>query len=334
MPLCEPQIIFKSAGPSGIECLMKKFFRHITLATFAIAGLDAQAAKKDEARVQSLESFLDSQAAITGQRYISSTRLKDKEVRIPADFPLTKNGSEIFLTNFLVGNGLMRVPTGEANVFYIEELRNAAQAPIPSFDASVSQAPALPDTFDVVTLNYKAIDRERCRFIQRFIVSMVPRFGRADCFEDTGNILVIDTARNLKRIYDLVKSFDVKPLPEKPAAPKASAPKAKLSKKAPAPAKAAPSAPPMETPVIPPPPKPEAGAGRERPSESASAFSPSGALMEAAFDNEPVAEAEMPVEALDGKDAKSELSSSSSTDGSSSSSPDSSTSTSPKYPGG
>lgn len=318
---------------------MKNRIRNLALAALALVSFPLLAAKKDEARVQSLESFLDSQAAITGQRYLGSDKVKGKEVRIPADFPLTKNGSEIFLTHFLVANGLMRVPTGEVNVYFIDELRNAAQAPIPSFEASASQAPSLPETFDMVTLNYKAMDRERCRYIQRFIVNMVPRFGRADCFEDTGHIVIVDTARNLKRIYDFMKAFDVKPLPEKAPVEKAPSRKSKVIKKSSAPAKAAPApsvAAPVDVPsVAPAPSKPEAEAPHARATESVSAFSTSGALMEAAFDNEPMAELEAPVESVDTKDSKSELSSStSSSDGSSSTSPDSSTSTNPKYPGG
>lgn len=316
---------------------MKNRIRNLALAALALVSLPLLASKKDEARVQSLESFLDSQAAITGQRYLGTDKVKGKEVRIPADFPLTKNGSEIFLTNFLVANGLMRVPTGEVNVFFIDELRNAVQAPIPSFEASVSQAPALPETFDIVTLNYKAMDRERCRYIQRFIVNMVPRFGSALCFEDTGHIIIVDTARNLKRIYDFMKAFDVKPLPEKASVEKAPPRKTKAIKKSPAKVAPAPSvAAPVDVPsVAPAPSKPEAEAPHARATESVSAFSTSGALMEAAFDNEPMAELEAPVESVDTKDSKSELSSStSSTNGSSSTSPDSSTSTNPKYPGG
>ncbi|MCM2322368.1 MAG: hypothetical protein NDJ90_03805 [Oligoflexia bacterium] len=111
-------------------------------------------------------------------------------------------------------NGFARVPIGAPNTFQIMRQRDARDSALLTVDASASNPPALPDTWDLYTMRYQASNPELVEDIARFARSLMPANARIIPVEWSGLLLVTDTAANLKKLYDLIKSNDVRLTPE------------------------------------------------------------------------------------------------------------------------
>ena len=69
-------------------------------------------------------------------------------------------------------------------------------------------------TWDLYTMNYKASHPQAVDEIARTVRSFMPANSRVIGQELSGELLVTDTAPNLKKIYEIIRSNDVKPTPE------------------------------------------------------------------------------------------------------------------------
>ena len=111
-------------------------------------------------------------------------------------------------------NNLARIPSGQPKSYYIVEAKEAIQAPVSVFEGSLEKPAVLPKTFDFITLKYKTVDPDKADFLQRFITDLVPRYGRVTSYPDSGVLLITDTALNVAKIVDILKTVD-KPLTAK-----------------------------------------------------------------------------------------------------------------------
>lgn len=147
---------------------------------------------------------------LTGQKYVLNGGVDKKVVNFVGDVQLTKDNADLFFTNILHQYGLTRVPVSaaEKNTYYIVESKEALQQPIPVFEASHEMAPSLPNTYDSVTVKYTMISREVANELQRFIIDLIPRSGRITNYPGTSLLVITDSAMNMRKILDVVKSVD------------------------------------------------------------------------------------------------------------------------------
>jgi len=148
-----------------------------------------------------------------GQKYVFDRDVKGQVGATP-NLELTNENAEALFTNALNMNGFARVPVGTPNTFQIMRQRDARDSALPTIDADANTPPALPNNWDLYTMRYKASNPELVEHMARFSRSFMPANSRIIPVEWSGLLLITDTAANLKRIYDLIKSNDVKPTPE------------------------------------------------------------------------------------------------------------------------
>ncbi len=152
---------------------------------------------------------------LTGQSYVINGNIAEgRKVTVSDNTVVTKENADSFLTNILVSSELARIPTGQPNSYYIVEIKQAIQSPVPVFEASLHQTPNLPATFDVIMLKYKMVDPVAAEEFQRFLIDLIPRYGRISAYPDTGILVITDSAPNVKRLIEVLHSID------KPMSPK------------------------------------------------------------------------------------------------------------------
>lgn len=166
------------------------------------------------AQTDSLKGLVEQVSALTGDQYSYGNWLDNRHVGLTPNFVLTKENASQVLTNALLMNELTRVPTGTPNMYFVVEARQASMQPLPVFEASLKEEAKLPNTFDIVNLKYKTMDPQMADVLQRFLTDLIPRWGRITSYPDTGVLVITDSAQNIKRIVEILKSVD-KPLSAK-----------------------------------------------------------------------------------------------------------------------
>ncbi len=150
---------------------------------------------------------------LLGQKYIFDGDTKG-QIKATPNLELTKENAELLFTNALNMNGYSRVPLGMPHAYQIMRQRDARDSAIPTVTADAHTPPALPDNWDLYTMKYKATNPEVVDDIARMSRSFMPANSRIIPFEASGQLLVTDTALNLKKLYGIVIDNDVKLTPE------------------------------------------------------------------------------------------------------------------------
>ena len=166
-----------------------------------------------EAKCPDLPACAKAVAELTGQKYVFDGDLKGRSYATP-NVELTKENAELLLTTALDRGGFARVPLGVPNTYMIARQRDARDLAIPLVSSDASTPPVLPETWDLLTLKYKATNPDGVEQIARSARSFMPANSRIVANELGGLLWVTDTAPNLKKIYELIRSSDIKPSAE------------------------------------------------------------------------------------------------------------------------
>ena len=137
---------------------------------------------------------------ILGQKYVFDADIKGA-IKSTPNLELTKDNAEVLFTNALSMNGYSRVPLAVPNTYQIMRQKDARDAAIPFVTSDAKTAPALPNTWDLYTMTYKATHAQAVDEIARMARSFMPPNSRIIGQELSGELLVTDTAPNLKKIY-------------------------------------------------------------------------------------------------------------------------------------
>jgi type II secretory pathway component GspD/PulD (secretin) len=148
-----------------------------------------------------------------GQKYIFDADVKGA-IKATPNLELTKENAEVLFTDALYMNGFTRMPLAAANTYQIIRQRDARDLAIPVVSSDANNAPKLPDTWDLYTLTYKANNPDVVEQIARLIRSFMPANSRIVSSELNGSVMITDSAENLKKIYEMTKSADIKPTTE------------------------------------------------------------------------------------------------------------------------
>lgn len=150
---------------------------------------------------------------LLGQKYIFDSDVKG-QIKATPNLDLTRDNAELLFSAALNMNGYTRVPLSSPRTFQIMRQRDARDAALPIVQADSQQPPSLPDTWDLYTIKYKASNPDMVEHIARVTRHFMPGGARIIPLELSGTLMITDTAINLKKIYDIVKTNDVKPTPE------------------------------------------------------------------------------------------------------------------------
>lgn len=150
---------------------------------------------------------------LLGQNYIYSSDTKGK-VEATSNLDINKDNAELLFTTMLHEQGWTRVPLKEANTFQIMRQRDARDSAIPYIKASKGNEPDLPNNWDMMTIEYKATNPDSVEAIARTSRAFMPANSRIIPEELSGSLLITDSAANLKKLYEIIKSMDQKPTAE------------------------------------------------------------------------------------------------------------------------
>lgn len=157
-----------------------------------------------------IQSCAKAVGELLGQKYIFDSEVKGK-VQATPNLELTKDNAEVVFTNILYLEHFARVPNGAPNTYQIVRDREARDMPVPLLKATQTEAPKLPNTWDLITLSYKATNAEVVDEIARSARSFMPANSRIIPYEAGGNLFITDSAQNIKKIYEIIVSMDQKP---------------------------------------------------------------------------------------------------------------------------
>ena len=153
-------------------------------------------------------------AALTGDKYVFDGDVKGT-MQATDNVMLDPSNADLLFTNALNANGFARVPLAEPRTFQIMRLRDARDSALPLIDASKTQSPRLPKTWDLVTMRYKATaGGEIVEHLARTSRSFMPANSRMIPDEASGTLIVTDSAANLMKLYTIIQGMDVAPSAE------------------------------------------------------------------------------------------------------------------------
>lgn len=148
---------------------------------------------------------------LTGQSYIFDADVKGK-IFATDSLELTAENAEALFTKALDFANFARVPVFQSgkNVYQIMRQRDARDSALPIVTADSKTAPALPDTWDLMTMSYQAANPEGVEHLARSARSFMPANSRIIPMETSGKLLITDSSANLRKIYEILRTNDVK----------------------------------------------------------------------------------------------------------------------------
>jgi len=155
-----------------------------------------------------LKACADVMHETLGQNYAFSPEAVDAKLHFSNHFEIQKENAELIFTSALYDAGLSRVHlTGDA--YKIVKLSEARSENLPIIKASETEAPTLPNNYDLSTLSYSFTNKAAAKYAENAIRSFVNILSRVWGSQDTGVIFVTDNNKNLARAYQILKTQDV-----------------------------------------------------------------------------------------------------------------------------
>lgn len=134
----------------------------------------------------------------------------DNKVTSSANLELTAENADLLLTSYLRLNQQTRVPAGQKGTYLILRDNEAKGSAVPSFQASMTQDPALPNNWDMVRLEYKMSHPESVKLLENLIRTYVDMGARIFGVEASGILVITTHSLEIKNVLNLIRMNDVK----------------------------------------------------------------------------------------------------------------------------
>lgn len=156
-----------------------------------------------------MKAYVEKVSKLTKTQYIFPYNLKGR-IGLSKNFILNKKNADSFLSYILSENGYTRIKEN-AKTYRIIVAKNVRYNPLKLVKASKENKPKLNDNFDYFMMEYKLSNTGIASSIARSLRPFMSRYGRIIAAEHADKIIVQDTAKNLHRLYRLIKGFDLAP---------------------------------------------------------------------------------------------------------------------------
>lgn len=141
----------------------------------------------------------------TGKTYIFNQKIKGKVQQEPQLVFDEKNGERL-ISLILYRNGYARIPV-ESKTYQVINARETRYHALPLYSGASSN---LPDTYDYISFEKKLKNPELSREAVRAMRPLVSRYGRIIEYPQVGVLLIMDQAKNTKRLVEIVDRLDKK----------------------------------------------------------------------------------------------------------------------------
>jgi type II secretory pathway component GspD/PulD (secretin) len=157
-----------------------------------------------------LTGCVETMSQLTNQRYVLAPDLSEAKMSFSSNFTVANEDAELVFTTLLDQNGLSRLRLKDGT-FLILRSNDAKGKDVPLFKGDLKNAPELPDTYDLVTLEYHFANPEMAKPAENVIRTYANMGARIYGADIAGILFITDTARGVRKTYQLLKSLDVKP---------------------------------------------------------------------------------------------------------------------------
>lgn len=171
-------------------------------------------AKSVQKSCAELKDCVDEVSKMTGVKYLYSGELKGKIVSSD-NLELTNENADSLFSSILNENGYTRIKQ-EENTYLILSARDIRYQATPIVKASYDSVPSLPQNMDYYMMEY-TLKNNQTKISSEITGALRPfisRYGRIIDMKTTGTLIVQDTAKNLTRLYELIKKMDIIPTKE------------------------------------------------------------------------------------------------------------------------
>ncbi len=158
-----------------------------------------------------LEKCIKTVSEITGDKYIFNADLLKGKMNVSDNVELTQENATFLLSQALYFNGYTRIPLGHPHTYRITSHSNALHIPLPIVFATTDTPPEFPNTWDLITLTYQVKYPEVIREMANTARSFMHASARIVPNKITSQIILTDTAVNIKNVYKILREMDQKP---------------------------------------------------------------------------------------------------------------------------
>jgi len=159
-----------------------------------------------------LKSCIENVSALTGEQYVFDRDVKG-EMHFTDNLPFEKEDAELIFTTVLFQNGVARVPM-KPGVYQILRINDAKGKDLPYYTCDQRNPPKLPNTYDLVTMEYKFTNPAMAKESENVIRTYSDMGARIYGVESNGTLIIVEVAKNLNKIYRMLVSLDIKPSTE------------------------------------------------------------------------------------------------------------------------
>ncbi len=197
-------------GDVAKEQFMNKFLLLLSL----FFSLKLMSATSFEESCKDLNICMQKVSALTGMKYYSSEKLKGV-VTSSKNLNLNQENADQLFSSILFDHGYTRIKEGQ-DTYKIVSARDIRYSATATVESHFDLAPNLPRNLDYYMLNYK-LRSQKNQIATEVVSSLRPflsRYGRIIHMNDSGMIMIQDTAQNLMRFYEIIKAIDIVPSAE------------------------------------------------------------------------------------------------------------------------
>lgn len=148
-----------------------------------------------------------------GQKYIISNDVKGS-IKVVGEIDIDRSNYEYLFSKMLYENNYTRVPSEIKDTFQIVGRQDAKNMQLPTYNCDDRHAPTMPNTFDLVTMKYKAKNPDSVKVISRILRNFIPPSSQIVSTDLSGMLMVTDSAIHLKNMYQMIVENDLKPTAE------------------------------------------------------------------------------------------------------------------------
>jgi hypothetical protein len=147
---------------------------------------------------------------LTQETYLSSKENLKCEYSATDNLELNAENADLLLSGILNQCGLSRVPFGAPKMYRIERTNEAKGMNVPSYPCSYDVAPNIPNTWDIVRMEYKMAHPESVKHLENLVRTYANMGARIYGYEADGTLVITETGIALKELYAFIKARDVK----------------------------------------------------------------------------------------------------------------------------
>lgn len=154
-----------------------------------------------------LRDCIELASKLTSKKYVVDGEIKGS-IDTTKNFAVTKENADDFISEALNLAGFTRIPSLSKDTWIVINARDVRYHATPHFSGDLN---LIPNNFDHVTVQIKPKNKYIVSSITRNFRPFMSRYGRIIDFKHSGEILIADSAKNVRRLLKIIEKSDREP---------------------------------------------------------------------------------------------------------------------------